>query len=649
MSTNMPDIHVKPEFFERFFALIPELAVIASADGHFRRVNPSWKETLGYTDEQLQGMSLDRLVHPEDLESTLAEWSRRIAGTTATSFVNRCLCGDGSYRSIEWKAAPAADESLVFATGRDITERTQVQMKLEDQDRQLSTIYGSVSDALFLLSVEGDDRYRFLTVNRTFLRLTGLTEPQVKGKYLEEVIPAPSLPTVLESYRQAIRTRSNIRWEEVSDYPAGIKCGEVSITAIFDEKSRCTNIVGTVRDLTEQRQARLDKARLEDELRQAQKMESLGRLAGGVAHDFNNLLTVINGCGELLHRELRHDDRLRQHAALIESAGERAANLTRQLLAFSRRQVIQPKPLELNAVIRETQSMLQRLIGEDISLVIRLDAHASRVLADPDRIHQVLLNVVANARDAMPHGGTLIIETSEAAVDTNYLRTHAGAREGRCVVMTFKDTGFGMDEATRQKIFEPFFTTKEPGKGTGLGLASVYGIVHQLNGWIEVESEPGIGTTFRIFLPRTEKEDGVQPDAALTTTVQPGSETILLVEDQENVRGFVRTALTSDGYEVLDAANGAEAIDLSGRYAGDIHIMITDVLMPGMNGVELAARLKPRRPDMKVLFMSGHTADVIVHHGTSDAGAGFLLKPFSRAALAAKVREVLTALAPHSD
>ncbi len=631
---------MRPEFFERFFDLIPELAVIGSSDGHFQRINPAWLETLGYTNE-LQTMSIEDMVHPDDVELTVLALAPRNEGA-AKCFVNRCRCSDGSYRYIEWTAARAADQSVVFATGRDITERKRAQAKLEDQDRQLSTIYESVSDALFLLSVEDVDRYCFVTVNRTFLQLTGLTESQVRGKFLQEVIPAESLPEVLEHYRQAIASGANVRWEEVSKYPAGVKCGEVSITPIFDESSRCTNIVGTVRDLTERMQSMREKARLEDQLRQAQKMESIGRLAGGVAHDFNNLLTIINGYSGFLKHELREGDPLREYAVLIGKAGECAESLTKQLLAFSRQQVIQPKPSDLNRIVRETEAMLHSLIGEDIRLLIRLDPQTGWVLADPDQIHQILMNLVANARDAMPRGGRLTIETSEAVIDEKYRSSHPDATEGLFVLMTVMDTGCGMDETTRQRIFEPFFTTKEPGRGTGLGLATVYGVVHQLNGWIDVESGPELGATFRIYLPRGEKKGEAGDNAPARAPVQPGSETILLVEDQEDVRGFARAALKSNGYQVIDAANGIEAMGVSARYPGVIHMMITDVVMPGLDGRELADRLKEQRPEMKVLFMSGYTADVILQRGVADNVVGLLRKPFSQAALAGKVREVLT-------
>ncbi len=464
------------------------------------------------------------------------------------------------------------------------------------------------------------------------------------GREQDQLIGAPLTEVVLDLENahhwllDLIRSGYSRRTREVTAVDRSGKRGNYLLSNWgIVENGRLLRIWGSIRDVTELKE-------LEDQLRQAQKMESIGRLAGGVAHDFNNLLTIINGYSEFLMRKLSPGDPLREYAVLVNKAGEQAGSLTRQLLTFSRQQVIQPKPLDLNSAVRETESMLQSLIGEDICLLIRLGPQVGWVLAGPDQIHQVLMNLVANARDAMPHGGRLSIETSEAVIDEKYLRSHPGAAAGRFVLMTVVDTGCGMDETTRRKIFEPFFTTKEPGRGTGLGLATVYGIVHQLNGWIDVESGPGLGSTFRIYLPCGEESCEVGENALTGKSVQPGSETILLVEDQEDVRGFAKEALKLSGYQVIDAASGTDAIGLSARYPGVIHMMITDVVMPGMDGRELADQLKVQRPEMKVLFMSGYTADVIVQRGVDDNVVGLLRKPFSQAALAEKVREVLAGL-----
>jgi PAS domain S-box-containing protein len=461
----------------------------------------------------------------------------------------------------------------------------------------------------------------------------GRERDQLIGASLSEIVLDPE--NAHNWLLDLIRSGYSRRAREVTAVDRKGKRGNYLLTNWgIVENGRLLRVWGSIRDVTELKE-------LEDQLRQAQKMESIGRLAGAVAHDFNNLLTIINGYSEFLMRKLSQGDPLREYAVLVNKAGERAGSLTKQLLTFSRQQVIQPKPLDLNSVVRETESLLHSLIGEDICLLIRLGPRVGWVLADPDQIHQVLMNLVANARDAMPHGGRLIIETSEAVIDEKFLRSHPDATAGRFVLMTVVDTGCGMDETTRQKIFEPFFTTKQPGSGTGLGLATVYGIVHQLHGWIDVESGPGLGATFRIYLPCAEESCEVGENAFARKSVQPGSETILLVEDQEDVRGFARAALRSNGYQVIDAANGIEAIGLSAGYPGVIHMMITDVVMPEMDGRELADQLKIQRPEMKVLFMSGYTADVILQRGVDDNVVGLLRKPFSQEELAGKVHEVL--------
>jgi len=379
-------------------------------------------------------------------------------------------------------------------------------------------------------------------------------------------------------------------------------------------------------------------SRTQDQLVQAQKMEAVGRLAGGVAHDFNNLLTVIRGRGQMLLQRLAPDDRLRRHVELIDHTAERAAGLTKQLLAFSRKQVLQPSVLDLNAIAAGTEKMLRRLIGEDIDLVTVLDPTLGRVKADPSQVEQVILNLVVNARDAMPQGGRLTIETQKVELDEAYARWHPGVRPGRYVMLAVSDTGVGMDAETQARLFEPFFTTKGPGKGTGLGLATVYGIVKQSGGNIFVYSEAGRGATFKVYLPRVdEPAEAIEP-GPLPGVTPRGSETVLLVEDEEGLRDLAREVLEGQGYTVLEARHPGEALLMSERHEGPIHLMLTDVVMPGMSGRALADRLVPTRPPMKVLYMSGYTDDAIVHHGVLEQGVAFVEKPFTPAR---KVREVL--------
>jgi PAS domain S-box-containing protein len=385
---------------------------------------------------------------------------------------------------------------------------------------------------------------------------------------------------------------------------------------------------------------------LEQQLRQAQKMEAIGRLAGGIAHDFNNLLMVISGYSEFLLERIGNDPTMRGHAQEIANAAQRATSLTRQLLAFSRKQMLAPKIVDLNSVVTENVKMLTRLIGEDIDLVMVPGPDIGAVKADPGQIEQVIMNLAVNARDAMPHGGKLTIETANVTLDDAYARFHAPVKPGDYVMLAISDTGVGMDADTQAHIFEPFYTTKGL-KGTGLGLSTVYGIVKQSEGYIWLYSEAGKGTSFKIYLPRfsatgealaTEPALVHEEDQAQTS---PGRETILLVEDEENLRRLARQSLENQGYNVIDAPDGNIAIQISQAHKGPIHLLLTDVIMPGMNGRELANQLSPIRPDMRVLYMSGYTENHIGHNGTLDQGITLLQKPFTLPALKAKVREML--------
>ncbi|MBD0372894.1 MAG: response regulator [Pyrinomonadaceae bacterium] len=420
-----------------------------------------------------------------------------------------------------------------------------------------------------------------------------------------------------------------VRWLQTIKRPI------VSLDGTVDQ------MLGVATDITSRKQAEEALHRSEEQLRQAQKMEAVGKLAGGVAHDFNNLLTVINGHSALALRRLKQDDPLYRKLEAINEAGERAASLTRQLLAFSRKQIMQPKVLDLNHVIFETNKMLQRLIGEDIDLLIGLTPDLGKVKADPGQIEQVLMNLSVNARDAMPKGGKLTIETQNVYLDESYASRHVTARPGRYVMLAVSDTGCGMDAATQERIFEPFFTTKGVGRGTGLGLSTVYGIVKQSGGNIWVYSEVGRGTTFKIYLPCVDTPAEEFKASTDEDKAPLGTETVLLVEDEEMVRNMTREILLASGYQVLEAQHGSEALLVAGQHNGPIHLMLSDVVMPQMSGRELAEQLSPIRREMKVLYMSGYTDDAIVHHGVLDEGMAFIEKPFTPTALICKLREVL--------
>jgi signal transduction histidine kinase len=404
----------------------------------------------------------------------------------------------------------------------------------------------------------------------------------------------------------------------------------------------------SLRDLYDKQQAlqkEIENRRgLEEKFRQAQKMEAVGRLAGGVTHDFNNLLTVIIGTSELILAEFQQDPSTRELIEEVRRAGERAAALTRQLLAFSRKQVLAPVVLNLNALVIDLERMLGRTLGEDIQVTLVLEPAPRLVKADRGQMEQVLMNLVLNARDAMPEGGTLVIETRNVDLNESDVQSRTEIQPGPYSLLVVTDAGSGMDAQTMAHLFEPFFTTKGAGKGTGLGLATVYGIVKQGGGYIYVESAPGRGTTFKIYLPQAEETlaEGWKPDND-TTLARGGTETILLVEDERAVRSLARRVLQARGYTVLEAENGDEAFFLCEQYAWPLHLVLTDVILPKMTGRRVAERLKLLRPALKVLFMSGHVDDALSHHGVLDAGTALLQKPFTATGLARKVREVLDA------
>jgi hypothetical protein len=395
-----------------------------------------------------------------------------------------------------------------------------------------------------------------------------------------------------------------------------------------------------LRDISERKRTEAEKRRLEEQLLQAQKMESLGRLAGGVAHDFNNHLTVINGYCDMLLGRLDADDLLREELEEIRAAGDRAGTLTQQLLAFSRKQIAEQKPLQLNDVIAEGGKMLRRLIGEHVEIVTTLDPALGLVKADRGQMNQVLVNLVINARDAMPSGGRIEVATANVDLDRGASSSNKDAQPGPYVCFSVADTGVGMDAETLRHVFEPFFTTKGAGIGTGLGLSTVYGIVRQSRGWIAIDSRPGEGAVFRIYLPRV-AEAPVRELAASAAPAAGGPETVLLVEDQSEVRRLALRILQRNGYHLLEASSGPDALALCAGYAGPIHLLVTDVVMPGMTGRELAIRLLALRPQIKVLYVSGYTADVLGREGVLEPGVAYLPKPFSPAQLSIRVREIL--------
>jgi PAS domain S-box-containing protein len=482
-----------------------------------------------------------------------------------------------------------------------------------------------------------DGQGNLLDVNPAFMDLLGYTsaEQLIGQPVISLYVDADQWFELADCLRASTQFKGlTAEWKRKDGSTTGVR---VSGRSIMDGEENNRAFELFAEDVTERRA-------LEQQLQQSQKMEAVGRLAGGIAHDFNNLLMVILGYSEFLLENLGTQPELRAPAQEIASAAERASSLTRQLLAFSRKQMLAPKTVYLNSIVTENLKMLTRMIGEDIDLVMHPAENLWPVRADSGQIEQVIMNLAVNARDAMPSGGKLTIETANVTLDEDYARLHAPLRPGDYVLLALSDTGAGMDTETQSHIFEPFFTTKGP-KGTGLGLSTVYGIVKQSGGYIWVHSEIGKGATFRIYLPRVAASgEPVTPQVAAveeTRAVEPGTETILLVEDEANLRYLARQFLEKQGYKVIEAADGAVAMQIAVAHEGVIHLLLTDVIMPGMNGRELAQRISEIRPNVKILYMSGYTENVVGHDGTLDAGVRLLQKPFNLRDLKSKVREVL--------
>ena len=516
----------------------------------------------------------------------------------------------------------------VYGAFQDITDRRRT-----DESRRLqSAALDAVADALVITDPTGVIEW----VNPAFTRLTGYALEEARGKTPRDLVKSGKHdPAFFQQFWETILAGRTWHGEMINRRKDGSLYTErQAVTPILDTSGAITHFVAIKQDMTE-------RLLLEAQFRQAQKMESVGLLASGIAHDFNNLLTVISGMSDLVLEQVSQDHPVHTDVQEIHRAAERAATLTRQLLAFSRRQILETRVLNLNQVVAGMESLLRRLLGEDIDLVIVPAPDLGSVKADPGQLEQVITNLAVNARDAMPHGGQLTIASQNVEIDEGYARQHSVAvPPGSYVRLAMSDSGIGIDEATRGRIFEPFFTTKGPGKGTGLGLSTVYGIVKQSGGFIWVYSEVGHGTSFTILLPHVNATAGTaRPKSPPVSS--SGTETILLVEDSAALRRIATRFLEPAGYTVLEAATGEEALRLLERYEEPVHLLLSDVVMPGMSGPQLAERIAQTRPPMKALYVSGYTDDTIVRHGVLDARVSFLNKPFTATALLRKVREVL--------
>ncbi|MDI6761992.1 MAG: ATP-binding protein [Thermodesulfobacteriota bacterium] len=516
-----------------------------------------------------------------------------------------------------------------------IGKRKQAEEALGIALENWKNTFNAISDGIWLLDSGG----RVIQSNGVYERLLGIKTEDVLGKHCYRIAHCTS--DFIEGCPFKRVRQTNIREDfEFYDGERGIWL-QVTVDPIHDNSGAMKGVVHIVRDITERKRAEEEKRVLQEQFRQSQKMEAIGQLAGGVAHDFNNLLTIIKGNSQLSLMEMKAGDPLRENIEVVQNAADRAAALTRQLLAFSRRQVLEMRVLDLNTILRDLDKMLQRVIGEDIGLVTLLADDLGMVKADPGQIEQVVMNLAVNARDAMQKGGKLTIETSNVELDENYARNHIAVKPGPYVMLSVSDTGVGMTPEVKEKIFEPFFTTREKGKGTGLGLSTVYGIVKQSDGNIWVYSEPGKGTTFKIYLPRVDEPPEEVGEKVVQRELPRGSETILLVEDDEKVQKLAMKILEKHGYEVLGAGSGDEALEIGKEGKKPIHLVLTDVVMPGMDGRRLVEKLKEVCHGFKVLYMSGYTDNAISHHGILESGLNFIQKPLSVEGLVRKVREVM--------
>lgn len=683
---------------ERFRSLSensPDIIYTLGSDGAFTYVNPAWQRILGHSLAEVVGRYFVDFVKPEEFQHYRMIFKQtRKNRTTVQDLTGTLLHRNGSERYFSISAAPNYDPDGQFegivGTFKDITDRKlaedalQYRMEFEKLITSISThfinlpvdrVFSEITQALEQIGT-------FAGVDHCYI-----FRYQGKGQRAEMLCCWPDdggmglgnqtrdrLFEGLSWFYDRISRQEVFRVQDVMELPSEAlkeknrfqKLGIHSIVCVpmvyggrligflgFDSAKQgkswseeiltLVKIIGEIfANALERQRVEEEKTKLEEQLRQSQKMEAIGRLAGGVAHDFNNMLTGIIGYADLLLLSLDRGHPLVGKVEEIKKAGKRAASLTQQLLAFSRKQLLQPKVLDLNAVVNELKKMLQRLIGEDIILETTLEPEPWPVKVDPNQMGQVLMNLVVNARDALPQGGKIIIRTANSRLDQTHGRLWGvQLQPGPYVLLAVADNGLGMDEKIMSHIFEPFFTTKELGKGTGLGLSTVYGIIKQSEGYIWVDSRPGQGTVFQIFLPRADGFSDALPDSSGSRTLLQGSETILVVEDNDLVRNLTREALQQFGYRVIEAANGELALKVLPEFRDPIHLLLTDVVMPGINGRELAEKVLALRPDIKVLFMSGYTDNAIVQYGILEPGLSFIEKPFSPDVLAGRIRQVL--------
>jgi PAS domain S-box-containing protein len=608
--------------------------------GRYTMVNQAGEDLIGYTRAEILRMSIFDVIPQDQFNKISEKLRKKLANHAPTIYELEAITKDGRRVPVEVSSRLIFENDVpvgVQGTVRDISVRRRAEAELRASEERFRELIENANDIIFTCDISGN----FTSLNRAGQELTGYSNEEALKMNFAEVVP----PGHIEKTREMLSRKAVADVATIYELEIITKSGEraeleVSSRTILDD-GKPVGVQGVARDITERKRMQGALRASQVQLQQSQKLEAIGRLAGGIAHDFNNLLTAILGYSDLSLRHIDPQNPVAHHIEEVKKAAQRASSLTRQLLAFSRKQILEPKLLDLNHVIRDMNKLMNRLIGEDIEFDANLDPDIGGVMADPGQIEQVLLNLVVNARDAMPNGGRVTIETANIYLDDAYVRERPPMKPGHYVMLTITDNGMGIDAQTLTRIFEPFFTTKEVGKGTGLGLSTVYGIVKQSGGFVWAESELDLGTTFKVYLPKLTAPVEVEEPAVSHPAVVRGTGTVLLVEDDTTVRRMTAEFLELAGYKVLESGNGSGALAIAQSYESEIHLLVTDVVMPLMGGRELAEQLAKLCPGIRVLYISGYMDDAMVRHGIIDKDIAFLQKPFTAEGLVQKVYEVL--------
>ncbi len=627
---NRETAEARCNYLEQIFHTAPDGMAVVDGRNRAVCVNEAFHTMFGYAPADLLGNSIDTLIVPKERQAEARWIAESVSRGESVAIETERRRQDGSCIEVSIRSAPLiAGEKCIgsYLIYQDLSQRGEAALSSAHSEERYRSLVQSSAYGIYRSSREG----KFLDVNPALIAMLGYESADELLRLdprRDVFVNGEEQARLIEEFRRSGRVNAiEVRWKR--------KNGSTITVAVSGKSGGAADVMEAIAEDVTGRRA------LEEQFRQAQKMEAVGRLAGGVAHDFNNLLMVISGYAEVILESMDAGNPLHTKARAIQQASDRATALTRQLLAFSRKQLLELKVVDVNAIIEDMERLLRPLIGENIALVTNLAADGLHTRADAGQLEQVLMNLVVNSKDAMPGGGRVTIKTQIITLDDSQRGDTAFIRPGDYAMISVSDDGVGMDKETQSRIFEPFFTTKEKGKGTGLGLSTVYGIVKQSGGYVMVESEPGCGTTFIIYLPRVADAAESRSAAPVGQAPAGGSETVLLVEDEESVRQLVRETLQSKGYQVLDASNGESGLVAAARYEGTIDLVISDVVMPGMGGRELVRRLLELRPTIKVLYLSGYTEDAVVSDGAEESDNTFLQKPFTLQNLSRTVREVL--------